>query len=531
MSQLNNISFGKRLAFGFGISIVIFATVALAALFSAARLADADFWNKHTYRVIASSNGMLQGMVNMETGLRGYLLSGNQEFLKPMSLGKDLYQKSWNDAKELTADNPSQQSRLEEIKKRHQNFSSVADSYIAKRRDVTNNIVPFEELVLEFAKASDKKEMDAFRLLNEEFEKAERNLLEERSSFAENERATNKNIIIYGFLIAVLLSVGFGIWITRSITKPMSQALETVKRISDGDLTVRVETKYQDETGQLLTALNKMVENLAHTIGTVLRASDNVASASSQIASANQDLSSRTESQASSLQQTAASMEELGSTVKLNAENAQSANQLALNATNVASQGGEVVSKVVNTMRGINESSRQISEIIGVIDSIAFQTNILALNAAVEAARAGEQGRGFAVVASEVRNLAKRSADAAKEIKDLITTSVEQVEQGSQLADKAGDTMAQVVSAISRVTDIMGEISAASTEQSQGVMQVGEAVMQMDQVTQQNAALVEENAAAAGSLSSQANELVNAVAVFKLPQSMGSIAKLQIARA
>ncbi len=246
--------------------------------------------------------------------------------------------------------------------------------------------------------------------------------------------------------------------------------------------------------------------------------SDSIATGSAQIASGNADLSQRTEEQASALEETAASMEQLGSTVKANADSAREANQLAISASTVAIQGGEVVGQVVETMKGINDSSKRIADIISVIDGIAFQTNILALNAAVEAARAGEQGRGFAVVASEVRSLAQRSAEAAKEIKVLITASVERVEQGTTLVGQAGTTMVEVVSSIKRVTDIMGEISAASTEQSAGVSQVGEAVSQMDQVTQQNAALVEESAAAAESLKSQAQQLVQAVAVFKINQ-------------
>jgi methyl-accepting chemotaxis protein len=247
--------------------------------------------------------------------------------------------------------------------------------------------------------------------------------------------------------------------------------------------------------------------------------SEGVATASAEIAQGNNDLSARTEQQASSLEETAASMEELSATVKQNADSARQANQLAAQASTVAVQGGDVVGQVVETMKGINDSSRKISDIISVIDGIAFQTNILALNAAVEAARAGEQGRGFAVVASEVRSLAGRSAEAAKEIKNLINASVERVEQGTVLVDKAGVTMAEVVSAIRRVTDLMGEISAASNEQSAGVSQVGEAVISMDQVTQQNAALVEEMAAAASSLKSQANDLVQIVAVFDLGSS------------
>jgi len=274
-------------------------------------------------------------------------------------------------------------------------------------------------------------------------------------------------------------------------------------------------------------ALKATLVRVQNAVASVREGAQTIETASTEIAQGNNDLSARTEQQASALEQTAASMEELSSTVKQNADNARQGNQLALSASSVAVKGGEVVGQVVETMKGINDASRKIADIIGVIDGIAFQTNILALNAAVEAARAGEQGRGFAVVASEVRSLAGRSADAAKEIKTLINTSVERVEQGTSLVDQAGATMTEVVSSIRRVTDIMGEISAASTEQSAGVAQVGEAVTQMDQATQQNAALVEQSAAAAESLKSQAQQLVQAVAVFKLADSGGSPASVQ----
>ncbi|WP_298211203.1 methyl-accepting chemotaxis protein [Acidovorax sp.] len=327
--------------------------------------------------------------------------------------------------------------------------------------------------------------------------------------------ALQRDVLIAGAL-SLLVAIFLAISIIRSITRPLAQAVDIADRVAAGDLSGQIEVNGKDETSQLLSSLQRMQHSLVNTVATVRTNAEGVASASSQIASGNNDLSARTEQQASALEQTAASMEELGSTVKQNADNARAANQLAVSASTVAVQGGDVVAEVVQTMKGINASSNKIADIISVIDGIAFQTNILALNAAVEAARAGEQGRGFAVVAGEVRNLAGRSAEAAKEIKTLITDSVERVEQGTALVDKAGATMSEVVSAIRRVTDIMGEISAASSEQSAGVSQVGEAVTQMDQATQQNAALVEEMAAAASALSAQAGELVNAVAVFKL---------------
>ena len=319
-----------------------------------------------------------------------------------------------------------------------------------------------------------------------------------------------------GTALALALGIMFASIVTVSITRPLRRAIESAQAIAQGDLATDINTHGSDETAQLLEALSAMKGNLALIVGSVRQGSEAVSTASAEIANGNHDLSARTEQQASALEETAASMEELNSTVKQNSDNAKAANQLAINASNVAVECGDIVAQVVDTMSGINESSRKISDIINVIDGIAFQTNILALNAAVEAARAGEQGRGFAVVASEVRSLAGRSADAAKEIKLLISDSVERVEQGTTFVNKAGITMTEVVNSIKRATDIMGEISAASFEQSQGVAQVGEAVTQIDQTTQQNAALVDEMAAAARSLRSQAQELVQTVAVFKL---------------
>ncbi|MES2878726.1 MAG: methyl-accepting chemotaxis protein [Pseudomonadota bacterium] len=327
---------------------------------------------------------------------------------------------------------------------------------------------------------------------------------------------TIRTVSLVAIVGGVLFAVLFGITLVRGISRSLRQATEAADAVAHGDLSHPIQVQGKDEVAQLLQTLSAMQDSLSRVVNTVRQGSESVATASVQIAQGNSDLSGRTESQASALEETAASMEELSATVKQNADNAKQANQLAMSASTVAVQGGEVVGQVVETMKHINDSSKRIFDIISVIDGIAFQTNILALNAAVEAARAGEQGRGFAVVASEVRSLAGRSAEAAKEIKGLISASVERVEQGNALVDQAGVTMTEVVSSIRRVTDIMGEISAASTEQSLGVAQVGEAITQMDQATQQNAALVEESAAAADSLKTQAQQLVQAVAVFKL---------------
>jgi methyl-accepting chemotaxis protein len=322
--------------------------------------------------------------------------------------------------------------------------------------------------------------------------------------------------------VAVALGVICAAVITRSITGPLSGAVSVAQKVAAGELTSTVYVEGKDETSELLQALKDMNESLAKTVGDVRTGTELISTASQEIASGNADLSARTESQASSLEETASSMEELTSTVKQNADNARQANQLAVSASSVAQKGGTVVSQVVQTMGSITESSRKIADIISVIDGIAFQTNILALNAAVEAARAGEQGRGFAVVASEVRNLAQRSAGAAKEIKELISDSVEKVDAGSKLVDEAGQTMDLIVTSIRQVADIMGEITAATQEQSNGIEEVNQAITQMDEMTQQNAALVEEAAAAAESMQEQAELLSQAVSIFKLSHDEGT---------
>jgi methyl-accepting chemotaxis protein len=332
--------------------------------------------------------------------------------------------------------------------------------------------------------------------------------------------AQSRNLLLLLAALVVAFGVAFAWWLTAGITGPINEAVALAQRVADGDLTGHDKTRgadeAQDETGKLLQALRNMTRSLVGIVTDVRRGTDMIATASSQIAAGNLDLSSRTEQQASSLEQTASSMEELTSTVKQNADNAQQAKQLAASASDVALRGGAVVADVVQTMSSIDASSKKIVDIIGVIDGIAFQTNILALNAAVEAARAGEQGRGFAVVASEVRNLAQRSAGAAKEIKALIDDSVGKVAAGTRLVGQAGGTMDEVVASIRRVTDIMAEISSASSEQTSGIMQINDAVAQMDHVTQQNAALVEQAAAAAAAMQDQAAQLAQAVSIFKI---------------
>jgi methyl-accepting chemotaxis protein len=345
---------------------------------------------------------------------------------------------------------------------------------------------------------------------------AQRAALDSTGTAIEANYASGRVIMIVLGLMAVALSALCAWLITRSITGPIAEAVRVARSVSAGDLTSVIVIDRADETGQLMTALKGMNDNLVALVGQLRSGTDTISTASAEIAAGNMDLSSRTEAQASSLEETAASMEELTSTVKHNAASAQEANRLASDATDVARQGGDVVGEVVSTMANINDSSRKIVDIISVIDGIAFQTNILALNAAVEAARAGEQGRGFAVVAGEVRNLAQRSAAAAKEIKQLIGDSVDKVDAGSRLVEKAGATMQNVVASIGRLSGLVGEISVASNEQQEGIEQVNVAITQMDGITQENAALVEQAAAAAASMQEQAEQLARLVGTFKL---------------
>ncbi|MCE3607775.1 methyl-accepting chemotaxis protein [Massilia sp. P8910] len=399
-------------------------------------------------------------------------------------------------------------------------FATVAESYQSNMNRVLT-LAAAEKLMersAELTQALGQVRTDANKLdamlteLSEQKEARAKQASEDTTEIYEKSRMLMLGLIAGAMCLGVML----GLFISRSIARPLAQAVKVAQTVAAGDLTSQIEVTTKDETGQLLQALKDMNGNLQNIVGDVRSGAETIAAGSAQIASGNLDLSSRTEQQASALEETASSMEELTSTVKQNADNARQANVLAASASDVAVKGGAVVAQVVTTMESINASARKIVDIIGVIDGIAFQTNILALNAAVEAARAGEQGRGFAVVASEVRNLAQRSASAAKEIKSLIDDSVEKVDTGSRLVNQAGATMDDIVASVKRVTDIMGEITSASAEQEAGIGQINQAITEMDTVTQQNAALVEEAAGAAASLEEQATSLAQAVSVFKL---------------
>ncbi|UCU98962.1 methyl-accepting chemotaxis protein [Acidovorax radicis] len=514
MSQLSNISVAKRLALGFALVLLLSMGVIGVSISRLNALAAAT--EEMVQNPIKTERLVSDWARNLRTGI-------TRTAAVARSSDPSLADFFAEDSKASSKSSGELQKAVEALmyldseKRIFQEIGALRSLYL-KNRD-TIFALKKEGKVDEANSLLEKQFMpDAnnYAAKMDELLRAQRDQVDELGRAIQANRKSSSQLLMALGVLSIFLGGLFSWVLANSVTKPLAQASDVAKRVAAGDLTARIPAYGKDEVGELMSSLELMQTSLATVVNNVRSGSESVSNASAEIAQGNSDLSARTEHQASALEQTAASMEELNSAVRNNADNARQANQLALTASNVAVQGGAVVGEVVETMKGINDASRKISDIISVIDGIAFQTNILALNAAVEAARAGEQGRGFAVVASEVRSLAGRSAEAAKEIKNLISASVERVEHGTALVDKAGNTMTEVVSSIRRVTDIMGEISAASNEQSAGVAQVGEAVTSMDQATQQNAALVEEMAAAASSLRSQAHDLVQVVAIFKL---------------
>ncbi|NMM27096.1 MAG: HAMP domain-containing protein [Glaciimonas sp.] len=512
--NLRNLRIGTRLSSGFGIILVMFIIVLLVA----------TLITKRSRTELIDGFSAINEKVALASTMKSALLEGG---IAMRNIG-------------LQYDLQKMQSEYEEVKKQRKLYIGMQDKLVAigltdNEQKLIHNLTKIDnELdahVKEVIRAVQSFDSDrAISVITSNVSPLNHQAVAEINKLIDvqqikSRQMIDRNVATGNYLMYIVIAIGmialafggiFSWLITRSIILPLKSALDVANHVATGDLTTVIETTGKDEIAQLLDALKLMNTSLISTVGKVRHGTDTIAVASREIASGNADLSSRTESQASSLEETASSMEQLTGTVHQNADNARQANQLAASASTVAVKGGQVVSQVVDTMGSIKASSRKIADIISVIDGISFQTNILALNAAVEAARAGEQGRGFAVVATEVRNLAQRSASAAKEIKALIDDSVRQVDQGSKLVDAAGQTMSEIVSSVKRVADIMSEITAASQEQSAGIEEVNQAIGQMDEMTQQNAALVEQAAAAAESLQDQAKSLAQAVSVFKL---------------
>ncbi|MBB5608127.1 MULTISPECIES: methyl-accepting chemotaxis protein [unclassified Janthinobacterium] len=511
--SLTHYKIGTRLGIGFAVVLGLLVAVLLVGLYSMAKLSG------RTHDIVADKNVKTALANTMSDNVRNITLAITSLVVAPTDALVQTEQTKIGEARQHYG------AAKEQLLKK---VATDKEAALMSELDAALKAgAPLNNKVIELRKAGQTEE--AAGVLTQQAAPALKRVLDtldklvayegEQVAEAAAEAETLSNsarttMIILGS-VAVLLGAFVAWIITRSITQPINAAVAVAETVASGDLSSQIIVNSSDETGRLLQALKTMNDSLLGVVGQVRQGTDAIATASGEIAAGNYDLSSRTEEQASSLEETASSMEELTSTVKQNADNARQANQLAKSASEVAVRGGHIVSQVVDTMGSINASSRKIVDIIGVIDGIAFQTNILALNAAVEAARAGEQGRGFAVVATEVRNLAHRSASAAKEIKELIAASVSNVDTGSRLVNEAGQTMGDIVDSIVRVTDIMGEITSATHEQTVGIEQINMAIAQMDEVTQQNAALVEEAAAASHSMQEQAAELAQVVGFFK----------------
>ncbi|MGJ9418018.1 methyl-accepting chemotaxis protein [Massilia sp. CMS3.1] len=514
MGFFNNLNIGKRLAIGFAL------TLAMAVLIAAVGIARVNSGAASTAQVLAEplakERMISEWYMQVFAAVRrtAAIVKSSDPALGPF-FKEDAAQTGKRSAELMKQIEPlivdgEEKALFDRITEQRKAYSSARDLAVKAKADGDQELATriLDEKFTPTAKAYQESMQQLVALQAAQIATTARTI-DERADGSETLLATLA-------IISVLLGAGLAWLLARSIVRPIREAVALAETVASGDLTRRIDATSRDETGALLRALRHMNDSLVQIVTEVRGGTDTIAGASGEIAAGNMDLSSRTEQQAASLEETAASMEQLTGTVRQNADNARQANQLAITASNVAIEGGSVVGQVITTMGSINESSRKIVDIIGVIDGIAFQTNILALNAAVEAARAGEQGRGFAVVASEVRNLAQRSAAAAKEIKVLIGDSVDKVDLGAKLVDQAGATMEQVVESIRRVTDIMAEITHATQEQTGGIEQVNRSIGLMDEATQQNAALVEESAAAAGAMQEQAAKLAQVVGVFKL---------------
>jgi methyl-accepting chemotaxis protein len=511
---MNNLKIGTRLGFGFSLILLLLITMTVIGIM---RLSSASAMTDHMIdvkirdqRLIAEWGKIIEVNAARTTGAWMVDDPADQKNLEALMAGSSGRATKIQDQIGATIEEEELKPLFKQVLDTRKAYTDVRKAVFAAK--AKGDL----ELGKKLYEGDLARTRTSYLAALQTFAGRQADLLDAAAVEIRDQYTSGRTLLLMLGLAAIVMGVFAAWWITHTITKPINEAVKVAETVSSGDLTSDIQVHSNDETGQLMNALKIMNSNLVSIVGQVRNGTDLMATASTEIAAGNQDLSSRTEQQASSLEETASSMEELTSTVKFNAENAREANALAINAAEIASRGGAVVGEVVNTMGSINDSSRKIVEIISVIDGIAFQTNILALNAAVEAARAGEQGRGFAVVASEVRNLAQRSASAAKDIKSLINDSVDKVSQGSDLVNKAGATMSEIVTSINRVTQIMTQISHASEEQSIGIAQVNDAITQMDQVTQQNAALVEQAAAAAESMQEQSAKLADVVSVFKL---------------
>jgi len=502
---------GKKLYLGFGLVVAILLVLSAVSYRSLAGIAEANGWDKHTYEVLSEGDAILSGLVNIETGERGFILAGDDAFLEPFEKGKGIFKEHLEIARKLTSDNPAQQQRLKDIEQAQAEWLAKAlEPEIALRRELAARGLSMDTIVASVRQAKGKQMMDKMRGLLAEFEQTESALLEVRSKASEAMLSRANSILVSGSLIAFLIAAVLAYWLTRGITVPLSQAVRVAQRISEGELNIQIDSVSRDETGMLLAAMRTMVAKLTEVVVEVSGGAEALASASEQVNATSQSLSRASGEQAASVEETSAAMEEMTASIAQNTENSKVTDAIAIRASNQALEGGSAVKATVSAMK-------QIAQKIGIIDDIAYQTNLLALNAAIEAARAGEHGRGFAVVAAEVRKLAERSQVAAQEIGTVATSSVD-------LAERAGSLLDEMVPNIKRTSDLVQEITASSKEQSSGISQINGSVVQLSSTAQSTASASEELSSTAEEMSAQAQTLQEVIRFFKIGSSVSGLA-------